>query len=95
MLSPYKFRLATVPRVMESQVLRCEVGRRIRRLRVRRKLSQERLAETCDFHRTFVGRVERGETNASLDTLLRFARGLEVDIHALLPKTRTRRGSRS
>jgi transcriptional regulator with XRE-family HTH domain len=55
-------------------------GNAVRRIRKARSLSQERLAIACGLHRTFVGAVERGETNVSLETLERLARGLGVSV---------------
>ena len=52
-------------------------------IRVRRKnlgLSQEGLAEVVDCHRNFVGRIERGEQNPTVDMLVRFAKALKCDV---------------
>lgn len=56
-----------------------ELGRRIRARRVAIGLSQERLADACGLHWTFVGQVERGRRNLSLHNLLKLASGLGVD----------------
>lgn len=44
-------------------------GERIRHLRTEKGLSQEQLAELADLHRTFIGRIERGETNVTLENI--------------------------
>lgn len=56
-----------------------EFGRRMRKLREKAELSQEQLAEEAGLHRTYIGSVERGERNVSLQNILRIARALEVD----------------
>lgn len=60
------------------------MGVAVRRLREKTGLSQEALADTVGVHRTFIGTVERGETNISLDNLQRIARALKVTPSALL-----------
>jgi transcriptional regulator with XRE-family HTH domain len=44
-----------------------------------REVSQERLAELCDMHRTYIGHVERGEVNVALHNIVRIAKALKVD----------------
>ncbi|BAL94035.1 helix-turn-helix domain-containing protein [Rubrivivax gelatinosus] len=66
---------------------RSRIARHVRRLRVLRGLSQERLAELADLHRTYVGAVERGERNVSVATVERLATALGVDVSELLRPT--------
>ena len=59
------------------------LGKAIRRLRKRAELSQEELAASAGIHRTYIGSVERGERNISLDNLERIARALKVTLPGL------------
>ena len=60
------------------------VGRNIRRLRLQRGLSQEDLAAEIGVHRTYMGGVERGERNLTLQSLERLAARLGVTPISLL-----------
>ncbi|MEH2566731.1 helix-turn-helix domain-containing protein [Bradyrhizobium sp. AZCC 2289] len=54
------------------------------RLRVKRALSQEALAVDAGVDRSYVGRIERGVENPSVETLDRLATALEVAAAELL-----------
>jgi transcriptional regulator with XRE-family HTH domain len=60
-------------------------GRRLREVRQRKGLSQERLAERAGLHRTYVSGVERGERNISLLNIERLAVALGVAMSDLMP----------
>jgi transcriptional regulator with XRE-family HTH domain len=54
-------------------------GLRVRQLRAEAGLTQEGLAEVARMDRTYVGDVERGERNVSLDNIWRLADALDID----------------
>lgn len=57
----------------------CLIGTRIRELRKEKGIvSQEELASKAGVHRTFVGRVERGDTRITVTSLERILIGLNV-----------------
>ncbi|WNG79961.1 helix-turn-helix transcriptional regulator [Mycobacterium sp. ITM-2016-00316] len=68
---------------MEGELQRI-VGRNLRRYRHDRGFSQEAFADHMGVHRTYMGSVERGERNLTLQTLEKIAAFLEVDPRDLL-----------
>lgn len=61
-------------------------GERVKYYRKKRGLSQEKLSELCELHPTYIGQIERGEKNASLDTIMRICKGLQVTPESLFEK---------
>ncbi len=59
-------------------------GSRIRFLRKERDWSQEELADRVNFHRTYIGMVERGERNISLLNIQKLAEVFEMSIDNLM-----------
>lgn len=47
-------------------------------------ISQEKLAEFANLHRTFIGAIERGEKIPSLVTVVKVAKALKVDVSQLI-----------
>jgi XRE family transcriptional regulator, regulator of sulfur utilization len=64
-------------------VERGKLGKRICKLRNARGWSQETLAQRSGIHAHHLGKIERGEANATLATLLAIARPLRVTISHL------------
>ncbi|MCL4194798.1 MAG: helix-turn-helix transcriptional regulator [Thermoguttaceae bacterium] len=60
------------------------VACRVRSLRLARSWSQEELADRCGLHRTYVGAIERGERNVTVNTLFRLALALRCSACDLL-----------
>ncbi len=58
-------------------------GRNVRRIRTNRNLSQEVLAEKAGLHRTYIGSIERGERNVSLNNIVTIAQALNTSIDEL------------
>jgi transcriptional regulator with XRE-family HTH domain len=73
-----------VPRQKKLPKSRRILSQNLRRLRKLAGLSQEALAEKAGMHRTYVGSVERGERNVSLDQIAKLARALGVSPSQLL-----------
>ncbi len=63
---------------------RAIIGWNLRRLRVERGLSQERLALAAGIDRAYVGRVERGSENVTITTLEEMAVALALPVGDLL-----------
>ena len=60
-------------------------GYRVRIARLRRGLTQQQLAARAHVHRKFVGEIERGETNPSLESMVLVPDALGCEVTDLLP----------
>lgn len=60
-----------------------EIGTRIRNYRNQLHISQEELAERCGLHPTYIGQLERGEKNATLESIEKVASGLTISLDRL------------
>lgn len=71
-------------KISEAEVRRV-IGQNVSRFRkVRTTLKQYDFSEHCGFHRTYIGRVERGEVNSSIKSLVKIANALGVSLVDLI-----------
>ena len=58
-------------------------GALVRRLRLEKGMSQERLAEMCGMHRNYVGAIERAERTPSIVATDKLARALGTTLSSM------------
>lgn len=59
-------------------------GKRVQQLRKQNGLTQEDLSAKTDIPRAQIGRIERGEINTTIRTMLRLCRAFNIDIIKLI-----------
>ena len=59
------------------------LGQRIRNYRTDKGLSQEKLAELSGSHHTYIGQIERGEKNATIESIEKIAAALNISLSKL------------
>ena len=63
--------------------MRQQFGSKVRRLRERRGISLRQFALSVNLDKTFLSDIERGNRSATLDTIDKIARGLDVSLSEL------------
>jgi len=69
---------------MTHSKVRKTFGDNMRSIRKDKGLSQEVLGDKAGLHRTYIGSIERGEQNVSLDNINKIAKALKVKPSVLL-----------
>lgn len=62
------------------------LGQRIKTYRINKGLSQEKLAEFAKCHPTYIGQLERGEKNATIESIDKIAVALDVSLSDMFEK---------
>ena len=62
---------------------RKQLAKRIKVLRKKVGMSQEKLGFAAGLHRTYIGSVERAEQNVSIDNIHKLAKALKVPVEKL------------
>ena len=65
---------------VQVATLRKRFGERLRQIRLKRRMSQERFAETLDISVDFLSLIERGRNAPSFETLDKMAKRLRVPV---------------
>ena len=66
--------------MIDKKKLQIAIGKRIKELREKHKVSQQDLAAACNFEKSNFSRLESGGTNPTLYTLCKIAEKLEVSL---------------
>lgn len=63
-------------RIIKKTPIKTAFGKAVRKLRLEKKLSQEKLAELSNLHPNYISSVEKGERNITLENIYKIAKGL-------------------
>lgn len=66
-----------------KQIISCEIGNRIRNLRLSKGKTMINLAHDCEMEYIQLSRIERGQINTTIFQLYKIAQALEVDLQFL------------
>lgn len=69
---------------MEYKQVLVDFGLRVKEERMKKGISQEKLAELAGLHRTYIGMVERAERNLTLTNVAKIAHALNIKTKDLL-----------
>ncbi len=68
---------------MHATPTRGKFGKRLKKLRRKAGFSQEELGFRARLHRTYIGSIERGEQNISIDNVHKLAKALKLPVSEL------------
>lgn len=71
------------------------IGQRIRNYRIQKNLSQEQLSELANCHPTYIGQLERGEKNTTLENIQKVAQALNIPLSQLFEKIEEKQNEES
>ncbi|MBS7254861.1 helix-turn-helix domain-containing protein [Flavobacterium branchiicola] len=69
---------------ISEEVFITNLGIHIKKLREKKGLSQQKLADYCGIPRNQIGRIERAKINTGIKTLIRIANALDIELTELL-----------
>jgi transcriptional regulator with XRE-family HTH domain len=69
---------------MRDSELAAIIGNNIRKARMHKKLSQDELAQKAGIDRSYMGRIERGEINVTLEKIYRISYALNMPLQSII-----------
>jgi len=69
---------------IKNEIVLTQLAEKIKARRTELNISQEKLAEKCDFDRTYISLLERSKRNLSFSNLKKLCDGLEISLSDLL-----------
>ena len=67
----------------KNENIQKKFGAKLAYVRKSRKLSQMKLAEIVDMNFNYIGQIERGEANVTIQTIVNLANALDIEITEL------------
>ena len=77
-----KVAFKVVDNIMKKEIL-IKFGKKVREIRIKQNLSQEKLATKAGVHRTYIGMIERAEKNITLGNIEKIAKALGLSVKEL------------
>ena len=75
----------SIKREVKMADIREILGTKIKKVRQKKKMSQEDLAFESELHRTYISDIERGSRNVSIKNIEKIAKALKVSLKELMP----------
>ena len=69
---------------MKKEIVLVKFGKRLREERLKRGMSQEKLAELADVNRNYIGIIERAEKSVTLRNMVKIAKALKIRVKDLV-----------
>ncbi len=60
--------------------IKSKIGQRLRELRKKKGLSQEKFSFECDLDRTYIASIEQGKRNVSIENIEKIAKALDMSV---------------
>jgi transcriptional regulator with XRE-family HTH domain len=61
--------------------IRVKIGKRLRELRTKKGLSQEKFSFICELDRTYIASIEQGKRNVSIANIEKIAKALDISVY--------------
>ena len=65
---------------MDESLLLTQMGSRIRAIRIKNNLTQNDVADKCNFEKASISRIESGQTNLTIRSLIKLCNALGIEI---------------
>lgn len=75
--------LSTKKDLYDMENLKVKIGQRIKEMRIKKGLSQEKLALLSDLDRTYIPSIENGKRNISITVLEKLSNALDISVSEL------------
>jgi len=83
-MTPNLEQMSRLEKNKEKKDFAVYIGKRLRKVRESKGLSQELLSEKAGYYRTYVGHIENGKHSPSLHTMWRLASAMNISVEELV-----------